>query len=127
MSDAFRAMRARQIRLDPRTVPRRELARPAVNHLRLAVFIAQEQPALLTCRVFVDQDRGIGKPCQILQINLACLHQTVNHRQDEQTISPRRDPHPVIRNRVIACADRVHAHNLGTVFLGLADAHFDRV
>ena len=125
--DTFVAIGGRQVRLDAHTVPGGQLAGVPVDDLRLAILVAQEKAELFGARVFVHQNRGIGEACQVIQINLARLHQAMDHRKNEETIGARRDPDPIIRHGVVACADRIDTDHARAAFLDLADPHLDGV
>ena len=127
MRHAIVVERSRQIRLDALAVPWCQFASVAVDDLRLAVAVFQEQAAFFAVGVFVDQNRCVGEACQIVEVDLASLHQAMDHRQDVKTVGAGRDADPFICNSVIAGTDRVHTNDFSAVFLSTANTHLDWV
>ena len=58
---------------------------------------------------------------------MAAAQKLVHHGQDEQPVGARRDPDPLVGDRVVAGAHRVDADHLGAIGLELSDADLDRV
>ena len=125
--DTLVAVRRGEVGFHPLPVPWGKAARAPVDDLRLAVVVAQEEAVLIGFLILIDQNRGIGEARQIVEVDAARFHQAMDERQDEQTVRAGRDPHPFIRHRVIAGADRVHADDLGPTFLDLAQPDLDGV
>ena len=105
-------------------VKRHQFAR--LDHHRLALAIAQEQP-LLGPLVRTHQQRRVGEPREVIEVDLPGLQQTMDQRQDQQAVGPRRHAEPFIRHRVIARADRVDADHLCAASLQLAKTDLERV
>ena len=118
---------APQVRLDARAVPRRKLPGAPVDDLRAALVVAQRQPVLRALGIAVQDDRGIGEPREVVEVDPPRPHQLIDQRHHEQAIGPRRDAEPIVRDRVVAAADRIDADDLRAPRLDLADAHLDRV
>lgn len=127
MGGVARAMGGRQVGLYPLAIPWGKLAGAPVDHLRLALRVAQQQACLRRGRILVHQAGGIGVVGQVIKVDLPGLHQQVHQRQDQQPIGARRDAVPVVGHGVIARADRVDPDHLGAAPLELADAHLDGV
>ena len=106
---------------------RGRLAGGTVDHLRRAVIIAKEQPVIGRARIADHKPGGVGVAHQIVDIDLAGLHQLAHQRQDEQPVRARGHAIPVVGNSGIASLHRVHRDHPAATCLQLAQAHLDRV
>ena len=127
MRHTLGAVAAIKVRFDAFLVKRGQLAGFAVDDQFLAIFVTHQQTVFGGCFITVHQNRRIGVLCKVGQIDLARLHQLMNEGENEQTIGARRDPDPIIGNRVVARADRVDPNDPRTALFDFADPHFDRV
>ena len=127
VGDACVAVSGGEVGFDPCAIPCGEFSGAAVDDLRFAVFIAQEQAVLRRIGVFVDDHRGIGEPGEVGQVDPPRLHQQVDEGEDQQPVGARRDAIPVVGDSVIPGADRVDRHDLGPARFQLAEADLDRV
>jgi len=125
--DAVRLMCGREVGVDAGGVEDGGPPGLAVDHQRLATLVAKKKPVFGRGGIAVHQHRRVGVAGEVIEVDLARLHQFVNERQDEKPVRARRDPHPVIGHGVIAGADRVDADDACTARLELTDAHLDRV
>ena len=125
--DARRTVGGVQIGADALGVKRGQLAGIAVDHLRLAVRIAQEKAEFRRFGIAVHQNRCVGVARQIRDVDAARLHQFMHEGEDKETVGAGRDPDPVIGHGVIAGADGIDPDHARAARLDAADAHLDRV
>ena len=125
--DASGAVCAGKVGLDTLTIPRRQMARVFVYHLRLAVTVAQQQAVLIAFGVLIDDAGRIGEPRDVVEIELTCFEQFMDQRHDQQTVRARCDAEPVIGHSIVARADRIDADHARATAFDFANAHFDRV
>ena len=98
-----------------------------VDHQRFAIGVAQEKAVFGRFGVGIHQHWRIGVAGEVIEVDLACLHQFVNERQDEKPISSGGYADPVIGHGIVTRANRVHANDTRAARLDPANAHLDRI
>ena len=127
MRDSIGFVCRAQVRAHAGCVKGGEVASLAVDHQRFAVIIAQEKPVFGRGGIAVHQHRRIGVAREVIEVDLARLHQFVNERQDKKPIRSGGYAHPIIGHGIVAGADRVHANDPRAASLDPANAHLDRI
>ena len=99
----------------------------AVPHERPALPVAHEEPVPRIAGRLHHQPRGVRVRREVPGIHLARAQQLVGQREDEETIRPRGDPDPLVRDRGVSGAYRVDRHHLRAPLLEPREPELDGI